>query len=92
MARRDDQDGDEDRNVNGGSDSRDPSRRRVVAEHAGGLALTLGLALVALGAGAAAVVALLFFGLAMPITSAVLIGLLALGAIAAWRARRRRRD
>lgn len=64
--------------------------REKLSMHAGGLAVTIGLVLLALLCAAAGLAALVFAAIAMPLTTASLGVVLAVAALAAWRLRRRR--
>lgn len=71
-----------------GPDRRASPRRRL-SETASGLAITVALVLLGLAALGAAIALLAFMVVGMPITTAILAGVLLIGGLAAWRARRR---
>jgi hypothetical protein len=68
---------------------REPSGRRRLTETASGLAITAVLALLGLAALAGVIALLAFMVVGMPITTAILAGVVLIGGLAAWRARRR---
>ena len=80
-------DGPEDRDS--GERDRAPARRRLT-ETASGLAITAVLVLLGLAALGGVVALLAFMVVGMPITTGILVGVVLIGALAAWRARRRR--
>ncbi|MEX0923333.1 MAG: hypothetical protein WDZ84_11200 [Rhodovibrionaceae bacterium] len=67
-----------------------PGRRKRLTATLSGLVLTAVLALLGLALAAGLLAGLVFMAVALPLTTAAILAVLAAGGFAAWRAKRRR--